>query len=253
MVFASAVSTTVLNGGAQQVVAGGTASGTTVSSGGTQYDAGTASNTTLAGGTQVVFGSAVGTTVDIGGTQSIAAGGTASGTTVSSGGIQYDAGTASDTTLAGGMQVVVSGGAINGATISGGTLELQSGATAGSSTITFAGGGTLRLDGTGAYGFLVAGFAVPDAFDLSAINFASATKQYSGNTSSGTLTVGDGTHSASILLLGNYAGELQPRRRERRRHRHGGDRPAAYGWPVADGHAAALTTKVSKRLFLPDP
>jgi hypothetical protein len=83
-------------------------------------------------------------------------------------------------------------------------LELQSGATAGSSTITFAGGGTLRLDATEAYGFLVAGFAVPDAFDFSAINFASATKGYAGDTSSGTLTVSDGTHSASILLIGNY-------------------------------------------------
>jgi autotransporter passenger strand-loop-strand repeat protein len=176
-----------------------------VSSGGAQYDAGTAINTDLAGGTQVVFGSAVSTTVDLGGTQSVQSGGTASGTTLSAGGTQYNAGTASATTIAGGMQVVVSGGADNGATISAGTLELQSGATAGSSTITFAGGGTLRLDGTGAFGFLVAGFAVPDMFDLSAINFASATKQYSGNASSGTLTIGDGTHSASILLLGNYS------------------------------------------------
>jgi hypothetical protein len=129
---------------------------------------------------------------------------TTSDTTLSAGGIQYDPGTAGDTVLVGGMQVVVSGGATNGATISGGTLDLQSGATAGSSTITFSGGGTLPLDGTGDYSFLVAGFAVPDMFDLSAIHFASATKQYSGNTSSGTLTVGDGTHSASILLLGNY-------------------------------------------------
>jgi hypothetical protein len=99
---------------------------------------------------------------------------------------------------------VFSGGSINGATISSGLLELQSGATAGNSTITFAGGGTLKLDATGAYSFLVAGFAIPDQFDLSLINFASATSGYSGNTSSGTLTVGDGTHSASILLLGNY-------------------------------------------------
>jgi hypothetical protein len=115
-------------------------------------------------------------------------------------------GSAIHTTIdSGGFEVVVSGGVVNGATISGGTLDLQSGATAGSSTLTFSGGGTLKLDGTGAFGFLVAGFAVPDAFDLSAINFASATKQYSGNTSSGTLTVGDGTHSASILLLGNYS------------------------------------------------
>jgi autotransporter passenger strand-loop-strand repeat protein len=115
-------------------------------------------------------------------------------------------GSAIHTTIdSGGFEVVVAGGAVNGATVSGGTLDLQGSATAGSSTLTFSGGGTLKLDGTGAFSFLVAGFAVPDEFDLSAINFASATKQYSGNTSSGTLTVGDGTHSASILLLGNYS------------------------------------------------
>jgi autotransporter passenger strand-loop-strand repeat protein len=209
-VFGSAISAIIDSGGTQNVISGGIASDTMILGGGIQYDAGTASNTDLAGlgpflgGTQVVFGSAVSSTVGNGGTQSVAAGGTASATTVSSFGIQYDAGTASDTVLAGGTQIVTSGGAINGETISAGTLELQNGA-AGSSTITFSGGGTLQLDGTGAYGFLVAGFAVPDMFDLSAINFASATKQYSGNTSSGTLTVGDGTHSASILLLGNYS------------------------------------------------
>jgi hypothetical protein len=98
---------------------------------------------------------------------------------------------------------VFSGGTINGATISSGLLELQSGAT-GSGTIDFAGGGTLKLDASGAYGFLVAGFAVPDQFDLSDVNFATAQKSYSGNTSSGTLTVNDGTHSVSLLLLGNY-------------------------------------------------
>jgi autotransporter passenger strand-loop-strand repeat protein len=97
--------------------------------------------------------------------------------------------------LSGGTQVVVSGGIIDGATISSGELELLNGATAGSTTISFAGGGTLQLDGTGAHGFLVAGFAEPDAFDLSAISFASATKPYAGDTSSGTLTVGDGTNS----------------------------------------------------------
>jgi autotransporter passenger strand-loop-strand repeat protein len=152
------------------VVGGGTASGTTISNGGIQYDAGTALDTTLSGGAKVVYGSASGTTIGLGG-----------------------------------YELALSGGTIGGATISGGTLELQSGSTAGSSTITFAGGGTLKLDGTGAFGFLVAGFAVPDAFDLSAVNFASATKGYVGNTSSGTLTVSDGTHSASILLLGNYS------------------------------------------------
>jgi autotransporter passenger strand-loop-strand repeat protein len=186
-------------------VAGGAASGTVVSSGGIQYDGGTASGTMLTGGTQVVVGSAADTTVDSGGIQSIAAGGTASDTTVSSGGILYDAGTASNVTLEGGIAQVISDASIDGATINGGVLELQSGAAVGSSTITFASGGTLEIDGTGTYGFLVAGFAVPDVLDLSAINFASAQKNYVGDTSSGTLTVSDGTNSVSLVLLGNYA------------------------------------------------
>jgi hypothetical protein len=96
----------------------------------------------------------------------------------------------------GGTVEVFSGGTLNGATIGGGVLELQNGATAGSSTIDFA-SGTLRLDATGACDFVVEGFASSDTIDLSAINFVSATKQYSGNTSSGTLTVGDGTQSVS--------------------------------------------------------
>jgi len=51
-----------------------------------------------------------------------------------------------------------------------------------------------------------AGFAKPDVFDFSAVNFISGTTSatYSGNTSSGTLTVTDGTHSVSIELIGNY-------------------------------------------------
>ena len=40
---------------------------------------------------------------------------------------------------------------------------------------------------------------------LVVIAFASATETYSGTTSSGTLTVTDGTHSVSVLLLGNYS------------------------------------------------
>ena len=203
VVFGNAAGAAISSGGTQDVMSGGTAGGTTVAGGGIQYDAGTASGTTLSGGSQIVFASAASTTIDSGGTQAVASGATASGTTVSSGGIQYDAGTASATTLAGGTAEVFSGGTINGATISSGLLELQSGAT-GSGTIDFAGGGTLKLDASGAYGFLVAGFAVPDQFDLSDVNFATAQKSYSGNTSSGTLTVNDGTHSVSLLLLGNY-------------------------------------------------
>jgi hypothetical protein len=98
----------------------------------------------------------------------------------------------------------LSGGTVDGATIAGGTLELGSGASAGSSTVVFDGGGSLKLDQALAYDFLVASFTVLNALDFSAIAFASATKSYVGDTSSGTLTVSDGTHSASIELLGNY-------------------------------------------------
>jgi autotransporter passenger strand-loop-strand repeat protein len=213
-----------------------------VSSGGIQYDAGTASNTTLSnGGTEIVFASDTSATVESGGVQAVVAGGTAIGAAVSGGGIQYDAGTASGTMLLGGTEVVygsaasttidsggyalaLSGGIIDATTINGGTLEFGSGANAGldpigftggnsavfsntlsnDSTVVFAGGGTVRLDQPVAYNVLVASFGVPDAFDFTDIAFASATKDYVGNTSSGTLTVSDGTNSASLLLLGNY-------------------------------------------------
>jgi autotransporter passenger strand-loop-strand repeat protein len=202
-VFGSAIDTTIDSGGAQDVVSGGLANGTVVSSGGVQYDAGTASNTTISGGDQQVFGSADGTTISSGGIEQVISGGIASGTTVSSGGSQFVAGIASATTVAGGTVEVFSGGSIIGANISAGLLEVQSGATA-NGNFEFDGGGTLKLDAAESYSFLVAGFGIPDQFDLSAINFATASKQYAGNTQSGTLTVSDGTNSASILLLGNY-------------------------------------------------
>jgi autotransporter passenger strand-loop-strand repeat protein len=95
-------------------------------------------------------------TVGDGGVENVLSGGVATATTVD----------------AGGFEIVYVGGAISGATLSGGDLDLQNGATAGSSTIAFAsgGGGILKIDGTGAFDFLVAGFAVPDEFDLSAVN-----------------------------------------------------------------------------------
>ena len=61
MVFASDTSASILSGGVQNVVAGGTANGATVSSGGIQYDAGSATDALLSGGNQQVFGSAAST------------------------------------------------------------------------------------------------------------------------------------------------------------------------------------------------
>jgi len=167
----TASGTIINSGGLEVVFSGGTDSSSVVNSGGVLVvsAAGVASDTTLAGGTEEVYGSAGDTTVD-----------------------------------SGGYAQVLSAGTISGATISGGMLELDAGASAGSGTIAFAGGGTLKLDATGAYDFPVAGFAVPDAFDLSAVAFASATKSYTGDTSSGTLTVSDGTDSVSLQLVGDY-------------------------------------------------
>ena len=111
------------------------------------------------------------------------------------------------TTAGGGYEVASSGGTLNGATISGGIVELSSGAIAGSGTISFTSGGSLILDGTGAYSMLVAGFNNSAAvIDLPSVNFATASATFAeaGGNTSGTLTVTDGTHSASVLLMGNY-------------------------------------------------
>ena len=192
----------IAKGATVEVLSGGTVSKTTVTSGGVLelFGGATASSTTVkSGGTLDVEAGFVlsGFAVAKGATVDVLSGGIASGTIVSSGGMVdvFAGGIASGATIKSGGD----------ATISGGTLELGSPATA-SGTIDFAGGGTLKLDGTGAYGFVVSGYAVPDVFDLSAVNFISGTTSatYSGNTASGTLTVTDGTHSVSIALLGNY-------------------------------------------------
>jgi hypothetical protein len=87
----------------------------------------------------------------------------------------------------------------------GATLELA-GADTGS--VTFAGStGTLKLDNSLGFSGPIAGqLAVGDVIDLTDITAgAGATIGYTGNNSPGTLTVGDGTHTASIKLLGNYS------------------------------------------------
>jgi hypothetical protein len=58
------------------------------------------------------------------------------------------------------------------------------------------------------FGGLVAGFGVPGAIDFADIAFGPGTTvsfgEADGN-SSGTLTLSDNTHRASIILLGQYA------------------------------------------------
>ena len=88
----------------------------------------------------------------------------------------------------------------------GGHVELGSGYGAGSVTVTFAGAGTLQIDNsayfTGKIGDQLKIGDVIDFVDITA--GANATIGYTGNNSPGTLTVSDGTHTATIVLLGNY-------------------------------------------------
>ncbi|MBR1343970.1 hypothetical protein JQ573_31265 [Bradyrhizobium sp. AUGA SZCCT0105] len=87
--------------------------------------------------------------------------------------------------------------------VPGGTLELTGGSNAG---VTFQGStGTLKLDNSASFSGTVAGMTGSDAIDFANINFASVhTPTFSGTSASGTLTVTDGTVTASIMLLGNY-------------------------------------------------
>jgi autotransporter passenger strand-loop-strand repeat protein len=136
-------------------------------------------------------GTAVATVISNGGSATVSSGGTANGTVVSSGGAEY----------------VSSGGTLTGATLSGGFLEIRSGGTAGASEIDFtSAGGTLQLDDSQHFSGVISGFGVPGGIDLRDIAFNSTTTTlgYSGNTSSGVLTVSDGLRTATIHLLGQY-------------------------------------------------
>jgi autotransporter passenger strand-loop-strand repeat protein len=119
------------------------------------------------------------------------------------------AGSASGATISsGGKEVVSSGGEMDGATLAGGTLEITSGAILGSATIGFAsGGGVLQLDDAPSFGATISGFGIPGGIDLVNVAFSATTtlnfQEAVGNLS-GTLTVNDGTHVATLTLLGQY-------------------------------------------------
>jgi hypothetical protein len=111
--------------------------------------------------------------------------------------------------LSGGAQYVF--GAASGAVVSsggnGGAMEVVSGGSTGSSAVTFSGGGELKLDASASFGGTVAGFRPGDFLDLADVAFGSTTSvsfTEATSTQSGTLTVTDGTHTASVLLLGQY-------------------------------------------------
>ncbi|HEY2177063.1 MAG TPA: hypothetical protein VGH15_00650 [Caulobacteraceae bacterium] len=94
--------------------------------------------------------------------------------------------------------------------INGGTLDIVP---AFSENVTFTGTkGVLELGHSVSYKGKVSGLSTTGAssLDLSDITFTSGTTKatYSGTTTSGTLTVTDGTHTTHIALLGNYVGHV---------------------------------------------
>ena len=65
--------------------------------------------------------------------------------------------------------------------------------------------GTLKLDDAPAFTGEVSGLTGADALDLVDVSYGpNTTATFLGNTSGGTLTVTDGTHTANIALVGNY-------------------------------------------------
>jgi autotransporter passenger strand-loop-strand repeat protein len=114
-----------------------------------------------------------------------------------------------DTVGAGGREVVQSGGTAQSTVISGGTLEVASGGIL--NGVRFEGGnGALVLDASASlHGLLVAGFGqggAADSIDLKDIAFGTTKKNQlsfteATNGASGTLTVTDGLHTASLVML----------------------------------------------------
>jgi hypothetical protein len=126
--------------------------------------------------------------------------------------LTYQVGTGSDTLWARANDGTVWGGWSKSFTISdppaiaaGETITLGS---AYAGEVNFLGDtGTLKLEDSLSFAGTVVGVHGQDAIDLADIGFgAGSTLGYSGNAdnSGGTLSVGDGTHTANIALLGSY-------------------------------------------------
>jgi autotransporter passenger strand-loop-strand repeat protein len=215
--------TTINSGGEQDVY--GTASGTTVA--GAQIVYGTVSDTTVENGglQQVILGTAAGTTIDDGGQQNVYAGGNTTGTIVNAGANQVDWGNATDTTIDGGnqyvwgtasntsinsgAQYVGAGGAASDTTIGTGGAEIVLAGGAAHNVIFGGESATLALEDSSALTGSISGWQANDRIDLGDILFSDGTTSLAyaqnGDNSGGTLTVSDGTHSATLNLLGQYS------------------------------------------------
>jgi hypothetical protein len=116
-----------------------------------------------------------------------------------------------EVTIGAGQGVIVAGNLTLGAasgkgavTIAGGTLDLISSS---AKNVTFNKTGVLELTQSQGYTGAITAFSKTGgtSLDLVDIGFVSSTEAtFSGTTTSGVLTVTDGTHTAKIILRGNY-------------------------------------------------
>jgi autotransporter passenger strand-loop-strand repeat protein len=212
---ATAAGSAISGTGAQIVSSGGAANTTTIS-GGDQHVWGTADATTIKGGTQHVHGVATNTTIYVG-YQKVYADGTATGTTVLDDGTQFVWGVANGTTLTGlgnsAFQDVGPGGIANDTIIN--YLGIERAVGGAVHNVTFGGPhARLELEQTSsAFTGVIFGWQAQDEIDLGDILFYNKDGSKAGVTlaftekadnSGGTLTVSDGSHVASLALLGQY-------------------------------------------------
>ncbi|MBO0884730.1 MAG: hypothetical protein J2P17_31235, partial [Mycobacterium sp.] len=189
---------TVSSGGTLVVAGGGETYEETVSSGGKLVisSGGLEYNGVISGGAEVVASGATifGDSVYGGGSALVQSGGV-----ISSQEVIYD-----------GTMTVAAGGSAAYVILESGTLEVASGGAVGTVNLWNSGGiDTLVLDAATSFHGTVAGFGAGDQIDLEDIAFAPTLKKGQVTFSSNTLTVTDGTHTASIHLLGAYmASEL---------------------------------------------
>jgi hypothetical protein len=90
-----------------------------------------------------------------------------------------------------------------------GTSRVEIGSSVGGGsgqTITFSGSSadTFKLDSAQGFTGTIVGLATGKTIDLANVSFSTASLTYSGNTTSGVLTVTDGAIQTSIKLTGNY-------------------------------------------------
>ncbi|WP_158906721.1 autotransporter outer membrane beta-barrel domain-containing protein [Burkholderia sp. L27(2015)] len=190
----TAVSTTLLTNGVQNLV-GGTASSTIISAGGLQI----IQNTTV--GNLVIDGGAVSTTIGARGEQRISAGGSASVTEIGSGGLQsiFSGGTAISTAILGaGQQIVAAGGIANLTTVNSGGAEVVSTGAVANSTVVNS-GGVLTVASGGTANQAVIGAQV-DAVNGAAFNDTAIVDGGQLNTYSGSLIGGITTIAGTLAI-----------------------------------------------------